>query len=140
MLNILSYTRRGNSEVCDQFNLGLMFENGRGTKVDFAKANEWYRKASVQGDAWAIGNLGMLYIRGDGVKENKIAGLALLLQSVTLDSSPQNQAKTNISTTRGLSVDMIKGAQALSDEFSEAKNLLVPLDKYLQQSIKSPKK
>jgi TPR repeat protein len=66
-----------------QFNLGVLYENGRGTKVDFAKANEWYRKASVQGDALAIGNLGMLYVRGQGVKENKTAGAALLLVSAT---------------------------------------------------------
>ena len=48
-----------------------MYENGRGTEVDFAKANEWYRKASVQGDPLAIGNLGMLYVRGQGVKEKQ---------------------------------------------------------------------
>ena len=30
-----------------QFNLGVMYENGRGTKVDFANANQWYRRASV---------------------------------------------------------------------------------------------
>jgi hypothetical protein len=35
----------------------------------------------VQGDALAIGNLGVLYVRGQGVKENKVAGVALLLVS-----------------------------------------------------------
>lgn len=47
-----------------QYNVALMYENGLGTAVDFAKAHEWYRKASVQGDPLAIGNLGMLYVRG----------------------------------------------------------------------------
>ena len=124
--------QQGNSNA--QYNLGVLYENGRGTKVNFAQANEWYRKASVQGDAWAIGNLGMLYIRADGVKENKIAGIALLLQSVTLDNSPQNQAKKNITGTRGLTPDMIQKAQTLSDIFSEAEDLLIPLDAYLKQS------
>lgn len=124
--------QQGNSNA--QYNLGVLFENGRGTKVNFAKANEWYRKASVQGDSWAIGNLGMLYIRADGVKENKTAGVALLLQSVTLDNSPENQAKKNITSTRGLTPEMVQKAQALSDIFSEAENLLVPLDAYLKQS------
>jgi hypothetical protein len=41
-----------------------------------SQANEWYREASVQGDALAIGNLGM-YVRGQDVKENKIARAAL---------------------------------------------------------------
>ena len=115
-----------------QYNLGVLYENGRGTPVDFAKANEWYRKASVQGDALATGNLGMLYVRGQGVKENKTAGVALLLVSATQDPSPQNLAKRNISGTRGLTAEMITAAQALSGEMSSAKNLLVPLDQYLK--------
>jgi TPR repeat protein len=119
-----------------EFNLGVLYENGRGTPVDFAKANEWYRKASVQGDALAIGNLGMLYVRGQGVKENKTAGVALLLVSATRDTSPQNHAKRNIASTRGLSAEMITGAQSLSGEMSSAKNLLVPLDQYLQTAEK----
>jgi TPR repeat protein len=121
---------QGNANA--QFNLGVFYENGRGTKVDFAKANKWYRKAAVQGDALAIGNLGMLYVRGQGVKENKTAGVALLLVSATRDTSPQNHAKKNIAATRGLSAEMIAAAQSLSEEMSSAKNLLVPLDQYLK--------
>jgi TPR repeat protein len=121
---------QGNASA--QFNLGVLYEHGRGTQVDFAKANEWYRKASVQGDALAIGNLGMLYVRGQGVKENKTAGVALLLVSATQDTSPQNHAKRNIASTRGLSAEMIAAAQSLSGEMSSVKNLLVPLDQYLK--------
>ena len=117
-----------------QFNLGVLYENGRGTKVDFAKANECYRKASVQGDALAIGNLGMLYVRGDGVKENKVAGVALLLISATADQSPGNNAKRNVSATRGLTTEMIVEAQTLAGEWSSAKNLLVQLDQYLEKT------
>jgi len=119
-----------------QFNLGVLYENGRGAKVDFAKANEWYRKASVQGDALAIGNLGMLYVRGQGVKENKTAGVALLLVSATQDPSPANNAKKNITSTRGLSTEMITAAQKLSGEMTDAKNLLVPFDQYLKNTEK----
>ena len=121
----------GNSAA--QFNLGVMYENGRGTAVDFAKAREWYSKASVQGDPLAIGNLGMLYIRGQGVKENKTAGMALLLVSVTKDASPENNAKRNITATRGLTPELVAAAQALSAEMISAKNLLEPLDAYLKK-------
>jgi TPR repeat protein len=122
-----------------QYNLGVLFENGRGTGIDFAKANEWYRKASVQGDALAIGNLGMLYVRGQGVKENKVAGVALLLTSATLDPSPENHAKHNISSTRGLTTEMVAAAQALSQKFG-TNNLLVALDAYLKESENSTEK
>ncbi len=121
-----------------QFNLGVLYENGRGTEVDFAQANQWYRKAALQGDPLAIGNLGMLYVRGDGVKVNKIAGIALLLRSATLDSSPENHAKRNISATKGLSVEMVTAAQTLSSEMEKAKDLLVPLDEYLKKTAVKP--
>lgn len=120
---------QGNSSA--QFNLGVLYENGRGSAVDFAQANQCYRKAAVQGDALAIGNLGMLYLRGDGVKVDKIAGLALLLQSAAMDSSPENHAKQNLSTTKGLTAEIVAAAQALSAELGKAKNLLIPLDQYL---------
>lgn len=129
---------QGNSAA--QFNLAVCYENGLGTKVDFMKANEWYRKASVQGDGLAIGNLGMLYIRGQGVQENKVAGVALLLVSTSIDNSPENQAKNNISATRGLTTEMITEAQTLSTEMGNATNLLLPLDQYLERSQNSTKK
>ena len=121
---------QGNSHA--QFNLGVMYEHGRGCDVDFAQANQWYRKASVQGDALAIGNLGMLYLRGDGVKADKVAGLALLLQSATLDGSPENHAKMNIAKTKGLTSELVAAAQKLADELGKAKDLLIPLDQYLK--------
>ncbi len=115
-----------------QFNLAVLYENGRGTAVDFYQAHQWYRKAAVQGDGLAVGNLGMLYIRGQGVEQNKVAGLALLLVSVELDSSPENNARQNISLTRGLSANMIQEAQALAAEMSNADDLLIPLNQYLK--------
>ena len=91
----------------------------------------------MQGDALAIGNLGMLYVRAQGVKENKIAGVALLLVSAARDPSPENHAKQNLAGIRGLTSEMAVAAKALSEELSRAKNLLVPLDQYLIESENS---
>ena len=74
-----------------------------------------------------------LYVRGQGVEENKVAGVALLLMSATLDQSPENNAKQNLATTRGLTAEMVASAQALAGQLSGAQNLLVPLDQYLQK-------
>jgi hypothetical protein len=82
----------------------------------------------------------MLYIRGDGVKANKVAGVALLLLSASLDPSPENRAKQNLAATRGLTADTIAAAQNLSQKFSQAKNLLEPLDDYVRQADNSIQK
>ena len=36
-----------------QFNLGFMYDNGRGVAQNDAEAVRWYRKAAEQGDAGA---------------------------------------------------------------------------------------
>ena len=41
-----------------QFNLGLMYDNGRGVPQDNTEAAKWYRKAAEQGYANAQFNLG----------------------------------------------------------------------------------
>ena len=82
----------------------------------------------------------MLYVRGQGVKENKVAGVALLLVSATQDPSPENNAKRNLASTRDLTTKMVTEAQALSAELSSAKNLLVPLDQFLKKTEGVPKK
>jgi len=123
---------QGNSNA--QYNLAVLYENGRGSDVNFERAYQWYRKAAEQGDALAVGNLGMLYLRGQGVKEDKVAGLALLLLSSTMDSSSQNHAKKNAMLTRGLTPEAIVAAQELYLQMGKDENLLVPLDRYLQKS------
>ena len=53
-----------------QFNLGLMYYNGRGVRQDYTKAVQWYRKAAEQGDAKAQSNLGVMYDNGQGVRQD----------------------------------------------------------------------
>lgn len=115
-----------------QFNLAVLYENGRGSDVDFVEAHQWYRRAAAQGDGLAVGNLGMLYLRGQGVEKDTVASLALLLSSVSMDSSSENRAKQNISMIKGLTNETINAARTLSLEMSKDKNLLLPLDRYLK--------
>jgi len=53
-------------------------------------------------------------VRGDVVKENKVAAMALLMVSATEDPSPENQARKNIAAARGLTTEMVGEAQTLS--------------------------
>jgi TPR repeat protein len=53
-----------------QYNVGVMYTRGEGTRRDPEEAAFWYRKAAVQGNAAAQNNLGVLYNRGEGVSRD----------------------------------------------------------------------
>jgi len=55
-----------------QYNLGVMYDFGKGIPQDFAAARQWYEKAAAQGHAGAQNSLGGLYEFGHGVKRDDV--------------------------------------------------------------------
>ena len=55
-----------------QFNLGVMYDRGKGVPEDDVEAVRWYRLAAEQGDADAQSNLGVKYANGEGVPEDDV--------------------------------------------------------------------
>src|SRR3974390_1241437 len=55
-----------------QFNLGVMYDKGRGVPQNDAEALKWYRKAAEQGYPIAQYNLGVMYVEGQGVPQNDV--------------------------------------------------------------------
>lgn len=53
-----------------QFDLGAMYDNGKGVSQDYAEAAKWYRKAAEVGNAPAQTNLGMMYEDGRGIPQD----------------------------------------------------------------------
>ena len=53
-----------------QFELGILYSNGKGVTQDFTKAAKWYQKAAEQGNADAQWQLGEMYSDGKGVSRN----------------------------------------------------------------------
>ena len=53
-----------------QYNLGLMYEKGRGFPEDDKEAVKWYNLAAEQGDADAQYKLGLMYKRGQRVLQD----------------------------------------------------------------------
>jgi len=66
--SLLEKAKRGDPEV--QFNLGHMYNTGRGVAQDYAEAVRWFRKAADQGHTDAQVNLGHMYYTGQGVTGN----------------------------------------------------------------------
>jgi len=55
-------------EASSQYNLGLMYLDGKGLDKDSTEAAKWLRKAADQDNAGAQNLLGILYETGDGVE------------------------------------------------------------------------
>ena len=58
-----------------QYNLGMMYDQGRGVRKDYAEAVKWYLLAAQQGNAHAQYNLGVMYSQGQGVRQDYIEAL-----------------------------------------------------------------
>ncbi len=53
-----------------QYNIGLMYLEGKGVTKDYVEAVKWYKKAAEQGNAEAQSNLGVMYANGLGVPQD----------------------------------------------------------------------
>jgi TPR repeat protein len=53
-----------------QYNLGLMYNKGRGVPQNFKIAKKWYTLSAKQGFAFAQSNLGFMYDIGEGVSQD----------------------------------------------------------------------
>ncbi len=53
-----------------QFNLGLMYDYGKGVPQDYQEAAKWYRPVAEQGYTAAQNNLGSIYEHGKGVAQD----------------------------------------------------------------------
>lgn len=55
------YTLAKKDDAKAQYNVGLIYANGKGVQKDLAKAKKWYEKAAKQGNGPAQYNLAQLY-------------------------------------------------------------------------------
>lgn len=60
------------------YDLGKLYQRGRGTNKNMFKAAEWFQKAASAGHAASQARLGILYFEGRGVKQNYQKALKLL--------------------------------------------------------------
>ena len=67
-----------------QYNLGIMYLNGRGVARDAKEASAWFRKAADAGDKLAQCNLGALYEQGLGVTQDSSQALKWFLASASM--------------------------------------------------------
>jgi len=103
-----------------QFNLGVMYANGRGVYKNEVEAVKWYRKAAEQGLANAQFNLGVSYINGVGVPANNVR--AYMWWALAKAQGNKN-ASTNLDIVKEqMTAADISKAQAIATEWWEKHN------------------
>jgi TPR repeat protein len=58
-----------------QFDLGVLYAQGKGVRRDLTEAAFWYRRAAEQGNAAAAFALGQMYARGWGAPSNEVEAM-----------------------------------------------------------------
>ena len=71
----------GSGDARAQYNLGVLFDQGKGVAQDRARAVAWWTKAAAQGMAAAQHNLANSMIAGDGVEQDYAAAIGWLKQA-----------------------------------------------------------
>ena len=97
-----------------QFNLGLMYYNGKGVPQDYAEAFKWWRLAAEQGDAIAQSNLGSLYEYGQGVLQDNI--MAHMWYNLAAANGNEKSGEWRDEIANKMSPAAIEKAQAMARE------------------------
>jgi hypothetical protein len=90
---------KGDAEA--QYNLGYMYEKGKGVPADKARAAEFYRKAAEQGVDKAEYKLGVLYASGAGVKKDSKEAITWLRKSADKGYTPAQYQLGKVFAGRG---------------------------------------
>lgn len=96
-------------DAAAQYNLGIMYDHGRGVPQDSTQAALWYRKAAEQGYAPAQSNLGAAYHEGQGVPQNYAQAVAWYRKAAEQgDATAQFNLGTAYFDGQGVSQDYVE--------------------------------
>lgn len=74
-----------NGNIKAMYDVGKLYERGRGVDKSMTKAAEWFQKAADANHAAAQARLGIMYFEGRGVKKNHKKALKLLTNAANKD-------------------------------------------------------
>ena len=97
-----------------QFNLGLMYDEGKGVLQDYKTAVKWYTLAAEQGFARAQSNLGLMYGLGQGVKKDYV--YAHMWGNIAASNGNENGGKLRDASAEEMTPAQIEKAQELARE------------------------
>ncbi len=106
-------------DVDAQYNLGLMYDNGKGVTQDYKEAVKWYRLSAKQGHAGAQLNLGVMYAKGEGVIQDYVR--AHMWFNLSASQGNKDAKKNREKVTKKMTSSQIAEAQRMARD-CEKKN------------------
>lgn len=107
-----------------QFNLGVLYDEGKGMPEDNAKAMEWYQKAAEQGFPQAQVNLGIMYEQGEGTPADPVRAYFWYALAESQGDSLAPQGKQDIA--KKMTPAQIGEAERQVKEYQATHKFLVP--------------
>ena len=95
-----------------QYNLGFMYDEGRGVPLSRIEAAKWYRKAAEQGYAKAQRSLGLKYEYGQGVPRDNV--LAHMWFSLSASNGDKFATRSRNEITKHMPPVQVAKAQKLA--------------------------
>ncbi len=102
-------------DAVSQFQLGTMYDSGKGVPQDYVTARQWYEKAANQGDALAQLMLGAIYYDGRGVPKDYGQALRWLNLAAN-QGNPLAQIKLGLMLSEGA----LKGGRGAAQDLVRA--------------------
>lgn len=123
-------------KVSAMYEVGKLYERGRGTDLNLALAANWFQKAADAGDAFAKSRLGIMCFEGRGVGKNYKKALRLLNAAVKSNvPGAQHQLASMYELGTGVAQNLQKAiywyTQSEKNGYYLAKNKLTRLKKLL---------
>ena len=103
-----------------QYNLGLIYKDGKGVSQDYRKAFYWFQEASKRGNTNAQYNLGLMYVLEKGVPKDFVTAYAYL--SLAVFNGNKSAVKLKNKLAGVMSSDQIAKAQRISFQISQKIN------------------
>ena len=95
-----------------QFNLGVMYANGKGVPKDYKEAEKWYIMSAKNGNSNALFNLGVMYNNEKAPKDNLYIAYAWLSAA---KENGHEQAEKSLEIVKGkMNKEQIDKAKSLS--------------------------
>ncbi len=107
-----------------QFNMGVLYDEGKGVPLDDSQAMTWYRKAAEQGLPQAQVNLGIMYEQGEGVPPDFVRAYFWYELAESQGDGQAPQAKRDIA--RKMTPTQIEEAERQAKEFKATHPFPIP--------------